>query len=421
MPQEVTVSANCCCKDKKRIPMRVLHIVKTSDGARWAAAQARNLVEAGLEVHVALPSLSGAVVKVWQESGCVIHVANLCFPSERPWELPMVCLAARRLVDDVVPDLIHSHFVSTTMLVRVALGPYHPVPRLFQVPGPLHLEHWAPRAAEIITAGPRDYWIGSSRCIVERYRNAGVPCSRVFLSYYGLDALPSVRSGYLRNRLKIPRSQKIVGNINLIYPPKVLLGQRVGLKGHEDVIDALELLLRDHDDVVGVLIGSTFGAKSTDYEDALRKRAVKVGGGRILMPGRFNSVEVMQSWADFDCAVHVPHSENCGGVVEPLLAAVPTVAAEVGGLPEVVVHNRSGLLVPVRSPKSIAAAVSSVLGNPNRFANMARAGQSLVMSMFDLKRTSGEVFGIYKHILEGAPRPVEFDSGRELESIIGKG
>ena len=60
------------------------------------------------------------------------------------------------------------------------------------------------------------------------------------------------------------------------------------------------------------------------------------------MPGKFNADEVAQSWPDYDCAVHVPLSENCGGVVEPLLAGVPTIAGNVGGLPEVVHHHRTG-------------------------------------------------------------------------------
>src|SRR5579862_630893 len=71
-------------------------------------------------------------------------------------------------------------------------------------------------------------------------------------------------------------------------------------------------------------------------------------GGRILMPGELPFADVQQCWADFDCAIHVPVSENCGGVVEPLLAGVPTIAGDVGGLPEVVMHGVTGIMVPIR-------------------------------------------------------------------------
>jgi glycosyltransferase involved in cell wall biosynthesis len=180
------------------------------------------------------------------------------------------------------------------------------------------------------------------------------------------------------------------------------------LKCHEDVIDALGAVLRERDDVVGVLIGSTFGTADTRYEDELRRRAESVGRGKILMPGYFDPAEVQQSWPDFDCAVHVPLSENCGGVVEPLMAGVPTIASRTGGLPEIVIDGVTGICVPVRSPKAIASAVLKVLNNPEIYRRMAVAGQQLVSSTFDVERTGKEIVQVYRHILGGAPRPPDF-------------
>jgi len=388
--------------------IRALHLVKTADGALWAARQAEILVRFGIEVHVAVPVASGAVLPFWRKSASAIHVVNLDLPAKRPWAIPAMCAAARRLVDDVRPDIIHSHFVSTTLLLRLALGRKHPVPRIFQVPGPLHLEHLATRTAEIRSSASNDYWIGSSGCIVRYYLASGVDPARVFLSYYGLPVHAGRRTGYLRKRLGIADSTKIVGNINLIYPPKRFLGQRVGLKCHEDVIDALGAVLRERDDVVGVLIGSTFGTADTRYEDELRRRAESVGRGKILMPGYFDPAEVQQSWPDFDCAVHVPMSENCGGVVEPLMEGVPTIASRTGGLPEIVIDGVTGICVPVRNPKAIACALLKVLNNPELYRRMAAAGQQLVRSTFDVERTGAEVAQIYRHILEGTTRPPDF-------------
>lgn len=251
--------------------MRALHVVKTSEGAFWAARQAQVLSRLGVEVHVAVPTTNGAVMPIWREAASAVHVVNLDMPVRQPWLIPAMCSAARRLVDHVRPDIIHTHFVSTTLLLRLALGRNHPLPRIFNVPGPLHLEHGVTRIGEIRSSGPSGSWIGSSRCIVSHYLAAGVQPGRVFLSYYGLPVRDAQRTGYLRNRLGIAASKKVVGNINLIYPPKWFLGQRVGLKCHEDVIDALGRVLRERDDVVGVLIGSTFGTAGTRYEEALRK------------------------------------------------------------------------------------------------------------------------------------------------------
>ena len=81
--------------------------------------------------------------------------------------------AFRRLVRDVAPDVIHSHFVGTTLTMRWALGANSTIPRVFQVPGPLHLEHPLYRRAEISSAGTADYWIGSCRWTCDEYSNDG--------------------------------------------------------------------------------------------------------------------------------------------------------------------------------------------------------------------------------------------------------
>jgi glycosyltransferase involved in cell wall biosynthesis len=402
-------------------PMRVLHVVKTSDGAGWAARQASVLAKRGIEVHVAVPRPDGTAIPEWEKAGAHIHIANLSFPARKPWMLPETCAAARRLLAKVNPDLIHSHFVGTTLLLRVALGRNCEIPRVFQVPGPLHLEHAIPRVADLATAGASDYWIGSSRCILRHYRNAGIDEERVFLSYYGGPMHVAQRNGSLRKKLGIAKEAKIVGNINLIYPPKRLLGHRVGLKCHEDVIDAIGIVQRSRSDVVGVLIGGTFGSEDLRYENGLRARAREIGHGRIFMPGYFGPEEVRQSWPDFDCAVHVPLSENCGGVIEPLMAEVPTIAGRVGGLPEVVINGITGLSVPIRNPEALASRILTVLEDPDPYRRMAVQGRRLVAKMFDVERTGCEIEQIYRHIVEGAVAPTAFSAERALgETNVNK-
>ncbi len=283
---------------------------------------------------------------------------------------------------------------------------------MYQVAGPLHLEHLYTRQADLRTAGEADYWIGSSRCIEQHYRRYGIPHQRLFLSYYGFRVSSMPRTGMLRAKLGLPAGARIVGNISYIYPPKRLLGERVGLKGHEELIDALAIVTAKYEDVYGVLVGNTLPGYCDSYEKALRRRALKAGGGRILMPGYFSSDEVRQSWPDFDCAVHIPHSENCGGVVEPFSAGVPVIAAAVGGLPEVVINNVTGRIVRDRSPEVLAQNIGEVLSNISHWQELAASGRRLVERMFDIERTAGEVLSIYQHIVTGSPRPKPFDSER---------
>ena len=134
------------------------------------------------------PAASGAVEAACLASlGHQVVCADIDFTVSRPWRLAPAMQRCRALVARVAPDVIHSHFVSTTLVARLALGRRHPAPRIFQVPGPLHLEHGFFRRLDLRTAGPRDVWVGSCAWTQQEYVRRGVPAERVFLSYYGTD------------------------------------------------------------------------------------------------------------------------------------------------------------------------------------------------------------------------------------------
>ena len=188
--------------------MRVLHVVKTSDGASWAASQAEVLVRSGVEVHVALPSDQGRTVAAWRRAGAHIHIADLSLPLSRPHQIAETLKRTRRLVDEVQPDIIHSHFVTTTLTLRLALGRNHRIPRVYQVAGPLHLEHWHTRQADLRTAGEADYWIASSRCI-QHYRHMEYQRAAVSELLW-LPSIVGATTGMLRAKLGFPQLRELL-------------------------------------------------------------------------------------------------------------------------------------------------------------------------------------------------------------------
>lgn len=372
--------------------MRALHLLKTAVGAAWALRQMRQLVELGVEVHVALPD--GPLIPQYRAAGIAVHLDQFDLPLRRPQSWPGVFARLRALADSVQPDVIHSHFVGTTLTMRLALGRSHPVPRLFQVPGPLHLEHPFFRRAEIASAGPPDSWVGSCRWTCDRYLRSGIAPGRVFLSYYGLDtdSFVPAASGALRAELGLTPEQRIVGMVAYMYAPKRYLGQSRGLKGHEDLIDALALVRQQRPEVIGVFVGGAWN-NATAYEQRVRAYAQERLGGAAVFLGTRHDVAAL--YADFDVVAHPSHSENVGGAAESLLLAVPTVSTNVGGFPDVVIPGETGWLVPPRSPSHLAAAISAALSDPAHARELAARGQRHVRHLFDVQRTAREIHDIY--------------------------
>jgi len=380
--------------------MKALHLVKTSIGATWALRLMRELVRLGVEVHVALPD-GGPLVSQYESAGVTVHLLHLDFPVCRPWSWPGLFRKTRALVTSITPDVIHSHFVGTTVAARLGLGKQHPVPRVFQVPGPLHLEYMFFRKAEIALSGPRDFWIATCQRTYDRYRSSGIPAERLFLSYYGidLDRLRMVKHGKLRTELALDWDAKIVGMVAFMYPPKLHLGQTRGIKGHEDLIDAFALCLKTIPKAVCVLVGGAWGG-AAGYERRVRAYGRKKCGDRAIFLG--TREDVPELYLDFDVAVHPSHSENLGGAAESLLLGVPTIATDVGGFPDLVIDGQTGWLVPPRDPSRLAQAIQEALNDPQEARQRAKTGQGRALSVLDVRQTARQVFDVYDEILARA-------------------
>lgn len=379
--------------------MRILQLIKTSVGATWALRQTRQLVSMGVDVHIAIPD--GPKVELYREAGVSVHILQTDLPTKQPWKWPALFSELQVLVKHVAPDIVHSHFVGTTLTMRLALK-NDPTPRIFQVPGPLHLEHPVYRRGELASAGNQDYWVGSCQWTCDKYVECGIDPARVFLSYYGtdLDAFKPANSGTLRKEFGLS-GKKIIGMVAYMYAPKKYLGQTRGLKGHEDLIDAIASCREVDKDVVGVFVGGAWDG-ATDYEAQVRT----YGKARLGNAGLFLGTrkDVASLYPDFDLTVHPSHSENCGGAVESLLMESPTIATNIGGFPDIVKDGETGWLTPASCPTLLARTIEEALSDPEEARKRARAGRKHVAELFDVKNSAASLLEAYRTIISNHER-----------------
>jgi glycosyltransferase involved in cell wall biosynthesis len=383
--------------------MKILHIVKTATGATWVYHQVRVLRSLGFEIVVALPSATAGLAPKYQEAGATVVPINLDVPTRHPWQIPAVLKSCRTLVQSVRPDIIHTHHVGTTLVVRAALGKSSPIPRVFQVPGTLHLEHPFFAHLETSLAGPRDHWIAACRWTQRKYHQLGIPSQRVSLSYIGTDlnAFTRTRRNVLRRELGLAPNTPLVGMVCYMYAPKRFLGQTVGLKGHEDFIAAFPIAKKQLPDLHGVIIGGAWNG-ATDYEKNLRQLGNRACNGYLTFVG--TRYDVPTIYPDVDLAVVPSHSENVPhAAIEALLSGVPVVTTNVGGLPDIVQEGVSGKLVPPRNPRAIATAIVDSLQHRQEALHMTSKGHEMARHLFDVERTTREVAQIYGKLATEVP------------------
>ncbi|HEX3801316.1 MAG TPA: glycosyltransferase [Solirubrobacteraceae bacterium] len=96
-------------------------------------------------------------------------------------------------------------------------------------------------------------------------------------------------------------------------------------------------------------------------------------------------------------------SDNEGtpvSLIEAQAAAVPVVATDVGGVRSVVRDGESGLLAPADATDALAAAVASLLGDPQLRARMSAAGRAHVTSLYTLERLAADHAALYDELLD---------------------
>ncbi|HET8524679.1 MAG TPA: glycosyltransferase family 4 protein, partial [Thermomicrobiales bacterium] len=232
----------------------------------------------------------------------------------------------------------------------------------------------------------------------DRYRQSGIAPERLFRSYYGSDLADFAGNepGRLRQELGVDAATPLVGMVAHMYPPKRYLRQARGLKGHEDLIDALAIVRARGQNVVGVIIGGAWDG-AVSYEAHLRRYGGEKLGDAVRFLG--NRDDVHRLYPDFDVAVHPSRSENLGGAAESLLHGIPTIATNVGGFPDLVLPEQTGWLVPPSAPARLAGAISEAIGDPVRARRLALAGQERARPLLDVRNNAREIAGIYAQVV----------------------
>ena len=116
--------------------------------------------------------------------------------------------------------------------------------------------------------------------------------------------------------------------------------------------------------------------------------------------GKIAYNEVPKYHNKIDISVFPSLSESFGvAVIEASSCEKPVVVSNVGGLPEVVESNVTGIIVPAKSANEIANAIEKLIFNKELSLKMGKAGRQNVINKFNWNDNVNQMIGIYKNIL----------------------
>ena len=137
------------------------------------------------------------------------------------------------------------------------------------------------------------------------------------------------------------------------------------IKRHHILIEAISELVKNYPTLRLILIGDG------ELRSAIEKRIVDADlTENIFVLG--NITEAARFLKAFDMFVLASKSESYGYVLhEAGLAELPVVATNVGGIPDIIINNQSGLLVPPDDISAIHEAIKKLIDNPDLAKSLA--------------------------------------------------
>jgi glycosyltransferase involved in cell wall biosynthesis len=125
-------------------------------------------------------------------------------------------------------------------------------------------------------------------------------------------------------------------------------------------------------------------------------------GDVVLCPGFERDVLACVRGADL--LVNPSLSEGMpNAVLEAMAMGVPVVATDVGGVPELIMHGETGLLVPAGDPAALARAVVSALGDRDASARRAASARRFVDERCSFAAQSRSLVRVYRRLLSAKP------------------
>jgi glycosyltransferase involved in cell wall biosynthesis len=107
-----------------------------------------------------------------------------------------------------------------------------------------------------------------------------------------------------------------------------------------------------------------------------------------------------------DLAVLPSHWEGLPhALIEALRAGLASVATDVGGIPEIVRHEKEGLLCPARSSESLADSIHRALSEETERKRWAEAARARYEAEFRVERMVEQLTEFYERVAAGALAP----------------
>ena len=290
-------------------------------------------------------------------------------------------------------DFVHTHSTKGGIIVRFAA-------KLAGVPIIVHTIHgtpfqwgfsWALNKTAIllekIVALFSDKLIAVANLVKQEFLDVNIcPGEKIETIYSGIDFSAfdvSVDVEAKKKELGIRPDEQIVGTV----------GHLVERKGHIYLIEAAQQILEKTPNVRFIIAGEG------PYRQEIEKKIVECKlSDKVMLLG--NRDDVPELLSIMDIYVQPSLAEGLGrSMTEALYMKRPVIATAVNAVPELIEHEKTGLLIPPKEPQAIADAIQDLLSHPEKRKRLGENAHRKVFPEFSANLMVNRIENLYLRLL----------------------
>ncbi len=362
----------------------MITVLHTEAAKRWGGQERRTFVEAGefnkkRGYRVILAVQPGSALgKHAEEAGIEVREIKM---SNR--DIPVALFRLFSLMRKEKVDIVNTHSSSDSWIAsfaaRLAGRPILLRTRHVTIPisrHPFNIVHKLPRMIITVSNYVRETMIRENRIKAEKI--ISIPTA-VDLEKFDF----RIGGGKVREELGIVPGTPLVGMVGVIRHEK----------GHGYFIEAAQRILKVKPEVRFLIVG--LEPRGETVIQRVRKLNLEK---KILVIG-FRP-DIPRILAALDVLVMPSLREALGtALLEALAMKKAVVATSVGGIPEVIIHNQTGLLVPPADSEALAQNILLLLKDREKAGRLGENGRRLIEEKFSLEMMLKRIETLYRDLL----------------------
>ncbi|MFZ5648384.1 MAG: glycosyltransferase [Bacillota bacterium] len=368
--------------------LRVLHVI---GGGEFGGAE-RHILNLATAMNPDMVDVSvcclfaDPFVKLAREAGIKAH----SIPMRHKLDFGIVTKLRDLILEEKI-DLVHTHGVRANLVGRLAARMagvdtiVTTVHSLLVQDYPDLFSRLANTFIEKASRGLTTHFIAVSGGLQKALIQQGIPEKKITVIYNGLNPQFFQNTG-------IPGQWRKKAGFSPGIPLVAIVGRLHPVKGHRYFLRSAAEILKVRNDVHFLVVGS--GPERESLEEYTRELGISdhvtftgfVSDVTELMPD-LNLLIVPSLWEGFGLTA-----------LEAMAVGVPVVATSVGGLPEIVDHGTTGLLVPPADEAGLTRGIAWMLDHPQEAVEMAAAAKSVVEKKFMASAMARKTEELYRRL-----------------------